>query len=108
MAFKAIDPKKVKFSKIESGGRFVKWEKKGQTVLGYLKMSEIRKGQFGKQKVFHIQVDDKKTVMVSGKLIESALEDVKKGSIVKIVFTGKQKAKKGKNQFNTFDIFVEE
>lgn len=95
--------KKTKWIRKTAGNWFV-WEKRGQILEGYLIDAKIQKGQFGKQKVFSVKVAEDEVYSLSGTVLASALEGVKIGVPVRVVYLGE--VKKGKNTYKNFDVFT--
>ncbi len=101
---KIPNPSKVKW--VKSGGNAFQFRKKGDTFIGMLKGSRIIPTQFGKQTVYTFIDLKEKDVLIYGSAVLNHLQEIKKGTMVKIVFTGV--VKKGKNSYKNYDIFTPE
>jgi hypothetical protein len=82
-------------------GSFMKWDTKGQELVGTWRGQ--RDGQFGP-----LGMVDTETGRVSFPLHTALLqrvESIKEGAEVRIIYTGPQQARSGR-QFKAFDVYV--
>jgi hypothetical protein len=101
---KTPNVKNIKWQK--TGGNSFQFKKSGDTVTGILKGSRVQSTKFGKQTVFTIEQEKGNSVDVFSSAVLDHIQDIKKGTPIKIVFKGI--VKKGKKSYKNFDIYTPE